>query len=57
MVKPEWPADALLESMRRDKKNVGGKMRFVLPKAGGGVELVGDVPEVDVRAVVAECQR
>ncbi len=56
-VKPEWPADALLDSMRRDKKNVGGRMRFVLPKAGGGVELVGDVPEADVRAVVSECQR
>lgn len=56
-VKLEWPADALLDSMRRDKKNVGGKMRFVLPKATGGVELVGDVPEADVRAVVSECQR
>ena len=56
-VKPEWPADALLDSMRRDKKNVGGKMRFVLPKATGGVELVADVPETDVRAVIAECQQ
>lgn len=56
-VKPEWPADALLDSMRRDKKNVGGKMRFVLPKAVGGVELVGDVPEADVRAVISECQQ
>lgn len=56
-VKPEWAADALLDSMRRDKKNVGGKMRFVLPKATCGVELVSDVPEADVRAVIAECQR
>jgi 3-dehydroquinate synthase len=55
-VKPEWPVDALLEAMRRDKKNVGGRMRFVLPKAAGGVELVGDVSEADVRAVVSECQ-
>lgn len=56
-VKPEWPVDSLLDSMRRDKKNQGGKLRFVLPKAGGGVELVGDVPEAEVRAVVEECQR
>ena len=56
-VKPEWAVDALLDSMRRDKKNVGGKMRFVLPRTTGGVELVGDVPETDVRAVIAECQQ
>jgi 3-dehydroquinate synthase len=56
-VKPEWNVDSLLESMRRDKKNVGGKMRFVLPKSTGGVELVDGVPEADVRAVIADCQR
>jgi 3-dehydroquinate synthase len=56
-VKPEWPVESLLDAMRRDKKNVGGRMRFVLPEAGGGVELVGDVPEADVRAVIADCQR
>lgn len=56
-VKREWPADALLDVMRRDKKNVGGKMRFVLPKAAGGVELVADVPEELVRAVVTDCQK
>ncbi len=56
-VKPEWSADSLLDAMRRDKKNVGGKMRFVLPKSAGGVELVDDVPEADVRAVIADCQR
>ncbi len=56
-VKPEWNSDSLLDAMRRDKKNVGGRMRFVLPKADGGVELVADVPDADVRAVIAECQR
>ncbi len=56
-VKPEWPVEALLDVMRRDKKNVGGKMRFVLPKAAGGVELVADVPDADVRAVIADCQQ
>jgi 3-dehydroquinate synthase len=56
-VKPDWDADSLLDSMRRDKKNVGGRMRFVLPKSTGGVELVSDVPEAEVRAVIADCQR
>lgn len=55
-VKPEWEVDSLLEVMRRDKKNEAGKMRFVLPKVAGGVELVSDVPEAEVRAVIAECQ-
>jgi len=56
-VTPGWNIDSLLDSMRRDKKNVGGKMRFVLPKSTGGVELVDGVPEAEVRAVIADCQR
>jgi 3-dehydroquinate synthase len=49
-----WPADALLEVMRSDKKNVGGRLRFVLPRRLGEVALFDDVPEADVRAVLAE---
>ncbi|MCU0705270.1 MAG: 3-dehydroquinate synthase [Fimbriiglobus sp.] len=56
-VKPEWDADSLLAVMRRDKKNQGGKLRFVLPMAAGGVELVGDVPESEVRAVIGQSQK
>ncbi|MBI2804989.1 MAG: 3-dehydroquinate synthase [Planctomycetes bacterium] len=47
-----WPVDALILTMRRDKKSVGGKLRFVLPTALGEVALFGDVPEADARAVL-----
>jgi 3-dehydroquinate synthase len=50
---PAWPADALIEHMRRDKKAVAGRLRFVLPTRLGHVELVDGVPEADVRAVLA----
>ena len=47
-------ADELLAIMGRDKKAVGGRLRFVLPAQIGVVELVGDVPEALVRqALVA----
>ena len=55
-VKPEWDAEALLAVMRRDKKNAGGKLRFVLPTADGRTELVAGVPEELVRAVVSDCR-
>ena len=50
--KPEWPADALIDAMRRDKKARAGRMRFVLPRRIGEVETIGDVNEADVRAVL-----
>ena len=53
VVKPEWSVDALLDVMRRDKKAEAGKLRFVLPSRLGHVELVADVPEEVVRAVLA----
>lgn len=46
--KPDWPTDELLAVMRRDKKNLGGKMRFVLPTRLGEVNLFDDVPEGQV---------
>jgi 3-dehydroquinate synthase len=49
-----WPADALLQAMRLDKKAAAGRMRFVLPRRLGEVALLDDVPEDDVRAVLAE---
>jgi 3-dehydroquinate synthase len=45
----EWPADDLVAVMRRDKKADAGRMRFILPKRIGEVELVDDVPESLVR--------
>jgi 3-dehydroquinate synthase len=44
--------DALREAMTRDKKNRGGRIRFVLPRALGRVELTDAPTEADVRAVL-----
>ena len=45
--------DALLEAMTRDKKNRGGRVRFVLPRALGRVELTDAPTAEDVRAALA----
>ncbi|WP_040891208.1 3-dehydroquinate synthase [Zavarzinella formosa] len=49
---PEWSIDEMLRVMRRDKKNVGGKMRFILPTTLGKVEAFDDVPEAVVRDIL-----
>ena len=41
--------DVLLQIMARDKKTLGGRLRFVLPSQLGAVELVADVHESAVR--------
>ncbi len=43
---------ALVEAMGSDKKNQRGKVRFVLPRAIGQVELTDMATEADVRAVL-----
>ena len=40
--------------MRRDKKAVGGQMRFILPTRIGEVKLFDGVPEPLVRAVLED---
>jgi 3-dehydroquinate synthase len=40
--------------MRSDKKAEAGRLRFVLPRRLGEVQLIEDVPESDVRAVLEE---
>jgi 3-dehydroquinate synthase len=45
--------EALLDAMSRDKKNRAGKVRFVLPRALGQVELTDEPTEADVRAALA----
>ncbi|TXT35069.1 MAG: 3-dehydroquinate synthase [Planctomycetota bacterium] len=49
-----WPhsEDAVIDRMKLDKKTLGGQLRFVLPKELGHVEVVSDVNEADVRAVL-----
>ena len=51
---PKGPVEPLLAVMRRDKKNLGGAMRFVLPQKPGKVELVGTVPEAEAAGVLAD---
>jgi len=51
--RPEpWPVPDLLATMHSDKKTVAGQLRFVLPSRLGAVELVEDVPEGEVLAVL-----
>jgi 3-dehydroquinate synthase len=47
-----YPTDDLIAVMRRDKKAVGGKMRFILPTRLGEVRLFDDVPEPNVHSVL-----
>ena len=44
--------DRLLDAMGRDKKNQRGKVRFVLPRALGHVELTDAASPDDVHAVL-----
>ncbi|MCA9042308.1 MAG: 3-dehydroquinate synthase [Planctomycetaceae bacterium] len=44
--------DAILDRMKLDKKVLAGKLRFVLPTRMGHCEMVTDVTEADVRAVL-----
>jgi 3-dehydroquinate synthase len=50
--KPEWAAEALVTVMRRDKKAVAGRLRFVLPTRLGEVVAVDGVSEADAAAAL-----
>ena len=50
---PGLDPERLLEAIGRDKKNRRGKLRFVLPRSIGKVELTDEAGERDVRAVLA----
>jgi 3-dehydroquinate synthase len=49
---PGFAADMLLSVMARDKKTVGGQLRFVLPTRIGHVELVSGIDPAAVRAIL-----
>ena len=49
---PNLDRNQLLEAMTRDKKNQSGRIRFILPRAIGSVELTDAPTEADVRAVL-----
>jgi 3-dehydroquinate synthase len=48
----EFSAEAILDAMRSDKKRVGTRLRFILPRALGDVVIADDVPPEDVVAVI-----
>lgn len=53
--RPEpWPAEQLLATMRGDKKSLAGRLRFVLLSRLGAAELVADIPEAEVVAVLRQ---
>ena len=47
-----FTGDALLATMARDKKTVGGRLRFVLPTRIGHVELVDGIDPAAVRSII-----
>ncbi|QDT36344.1 3-dehydroquinate synthase [Stratiformator vulcanicus] len=49
-----FDSDEVIERMKLDKKNSGGKIRFILPKKMGEVGLFDDCEEEDVRGILAE---
>jgi 3-dehydroquinate synthase len=53
----QLPIEELIATMRGDKKAEAGQLRFVLPRRLGEVALFGDVPEEEVRGVLAEMVR
>jgi 3-dehydroquinate synthase len=53
-VPKSWPVADLLAAMRRDKKSLAGRMRFILPRRLGEVALFDDIPEPEVRRVLEE---
>jgi 3-dehydroquinate synthase len=54
---PGLDPDSLIEAMSRDKKNQKGKIRFVLPRKIGHVELTDAPSLADVREAVTTAER
>jgi 3-dehydroquinate synthase len=50
----DWNVEELLASMRRDKKALAGRLRFVLPYRLGAAGLVDEVSEAEVRLILQE---
>jgi 3-dehydroquinate synthase len=50
---PAWNVHELLSVMKRDKKNVAGRLRFILPTRLGQVEAFDDVSEAQVIEVLS----
>jgi 3-dehydroquinate synthetase len=46
--------EELLQRIGRDKKNVDGTVHWILPRAGGGVDVVADIPLDVVRGALLD---
>jgi 3-dehydroquinate synthase len=46
-------SDRFWKAIKKDKKNVGGQMRFVVPRRLGKVEVISGIPERMVRQVMS----
>jgi 3-dehydroquinate synthase len=53
---PQLDPDQVLRVMSRDKKVEHGRLRFVLPSRLGHVELVGNVPDETIRALLRDAR-
>lgn len=53
----QMSTDAILSAMATDKKRIGRRLRFVLPRALGQVDIVDNVPFEDVSAVIDELRK
>jgi 3-dehydroquinate synthetase len=47
-------SDDLVNAMQADKKRVGARLRFVLPRALGEVVIVDDVTQDEVKQIIEE---
>ena len=52
----ELSTQEILERTRSDKKRVSGRLRFVLPRSIGQVEIFDDIPEETVVAAIQYVQ-
>ncbi len=50
---PRCDPDHLIAHMRLDKKNLGGRLHLILWRGVGYAEIVADVDEMTIRAVLA----
>ena len=51
---PQADEETVMEFMKRDKKVYGGRVRFVLPRTIGHVEIFDDVPEQLIHRILKE---
>jgi|GEM_PF-3609651 len=53
-IKSPYRIEDLMEYIKRDKKAYGGKLRLILPREIGRVEIVEDIEEKDIIKILKE---